>query len=362
MKLGLTGKLKKMKGRGGVEAEKKTEKEKVEQRREEVLARGRKFKYPLQYAKHRLVINTIIVGILGVGLMVLAGGLALYKFQDTGDIMYRISRIVPVAVAEVDGEKVRFSDYLMILRSSLTVFTQQSGQVSAVRTGIAGEEESVESDEDAMKLEYKRTALEQAEEYVYAMKLAKEYGVEVSEEEVEEVFETHRKVGGVERSEESFLKVLNSNFGYSKDEYLRMLYLLLVKSKVEEKIDSHAREVAAEVEKKLAETGGDYEKVKEALGEEVELEGTNGLVDTKNVDGGRAAKAATLEIGASSGKFLSSNGDGYYFLKTIEKTETQVSYISIKVPFKEFSRKMKEVREAGKVKEYIDLKRENVVE
>ncbi len=356
MKLGLKEKF--GKGKGG---EKKTEKEKVEQRREEVLARGRKFKYPLQYAKHKLVINAIIVGVLGVGLMMLAGGLALYKFQDTGDIMYRISRIVPVAVAEVDGEKVRFSDYLMILRSSLTVFKQQSGQVSAVRTGTAGEEESVGSDEDAMKLEYKRTALEQAEEYVYAIKLAKENKIEVTDEEVEEVFETHRKVGGVERSEESFLKVLNSNFGYTKDEYLRMLYLLVVKSKVEEKIDEHARAVAEEVERKLAETEGNYEKVKEALGEEVELEGM-GLVDTKNVDGGRAAKAAMLEAGASSGKFLSSNGDGYYFLKTIEKTETQVSYISIKVPFKEFSRKMKEVREAGKVKEYIDLGREDVVE
>ena len=39
------------------EQKKMTEKEKVEERREEVLARGRKFKYPLQYAKHRLMIN-----------------------------------------------------------------------------------------------------------------------------------------------------------------------------------------------------------------------------------------------------------------------------------------------------------------
>ena len=37
----------------------KTEREKVEERREEVLAKGRKFKYPLQYTKHKLVINTI---------------------------------------------------------------------------------------------------------------------------------------------------------------------------------------------------------------------------------------------------------------------------------------------------------------
>ena len=356
MKLDLKNKLKRKPANSKKVIEKKSERERVEERREEVLARGRKFKYPLQYAKHKLVINTVIIGIAAVLLMVVAGGLALYKFQDAGDIMYRISRIIPISVAEIDGEKVRFSDYLMILRSSLTVFKQQSGEISSIRTGTAGED-GESDDEEAMKLEYKRKALEQAEDYVYALKLARENGVEVTDDEVNELFETHRKVGGVERSEESFLKVLNSNFGYSKDEYLRMLYLLLIKSKVEEKVDDHARDIVKEVTALLKDKGGDYEAVKEALGGEVELEGTNGLVDMKNVDGGRAAKAAELEIGAGSGSFLSTNGDGYYFLKVLDKTETAVSYISIKVPFKEFSKKVKAVRDDGKVREYIDLKR-----
>ena len=61
MKLNLRGKSKKTSAPRKV-AERKTEKEKVEERREEVLARGRKFKYPLQYAKHRLVVNTIVIG------------------------------------------------------------------------------------------------------------------------------------------------------------------------------------------------------------------------------------------------------------------------------------------------------------
>ena len=358
MKLGLKGKLKKSARAEKKLAERKTEREKVEERREEVLARGRKFKYPLQYAKHKLVINTIIIGVVAVVLMLVAGQLALYKFQDTGDIMYRISRLIPVPVAEISGEKVRFSDYLMILRSSLTVFKQQSGQISSVRTGATGDEAEEGGDIEAMKLEYKRKALEQAEDYVYALKLARENGIEVTDEEVEALFETHRKVGGVERSEESFLKVLNSNFGYTKDEYSRMLYLLLVKSKVEEKIDNHAREVATRVEQLLKENDGDYEEVKEALGSEVELEGTNGLVDMKNVDGGRAVKAAEIGVGNESGRFLSTNGDGYYFLKVLDKTETEVSYISLKIPFKEFAKEVKTVREAGEVKEYIDLKRE----
>ena len=80
-----------MKFRLGKQVDRKTEKEKVEERREEVLSRGRKFKYPLQYAKHRLIINTIIVAVVAVMMLSLTGWLALYKFQDMGDIMYRIS-------------------------------------------------------------------------------------------------------------------------------------------------------------------------------------------------------------------------------------------------------------------------------
>ena len=102
--------------------EAKTEKQKVEERREEVLANGRKFKYPLQYAKHKLVFNTIIISVVAIGILVAALWAMLYKFQNTGDVVYRISKVLPVPVAEVDGEKVRFSDYLMISQSITALY------------------------------------------------------------------------------------------------------------------------------------------------------------------------------------------------------------------------------------------------
>ena len=88
--------------------EKKTDLERVEERREEVLAQGRKFKYPLQYTKHRVVVNTVLIGIIITALLAVGGWLALYKFQMTDELLYRATMIVPVSVANVDGEKVRF--------------------------------------------------------------------------------------------------------------------------------------------------------------------------------------------------------------------------------------------------------------
>lgn len=111
----------------------KTEREKVEERREEVLAQGRKFKYPMQYAKHKLVINTVIVAVVAIVLMVVMGWMLLYKVQDTSEMIYRVTQVLPVPVAEVDGEKVRYSDYLMIFRSNLLTAEQQGGQMGRMQ-------------------------------------------------------------------------------------------------------------------------------------------------------------------------------------------------------------------------------------
>lgn len=320
----------------------KTEREKVEERREEVLAHGRKFKYPLQYAKHKLIINTVIVALVALVLMVVAGWAMLYKLQDTGDMTYRVTQVLPVPVAKVDGTNVRYSDYLMIYRSNLITAEQQGGQLGS------GE------DADAVRQMYKQAALASAVEYTYAQKLGEELGLSVTDAEVDKAFDDHRKVGGVERSEEGFLKILRDNFGMNKSEYRRMLYMLLMKAKVAQAVDEEANAKAAEVEKLLAENDGDLHKAADEV-EGAEYQETGRLVDNMNVDGGRATVAMSLESGQVSERFLSSNGDGYYYVKLIDKTTSEVNYASLKINFTQFDQMMANLYADDKVESYIDL-------
>ena len=321
----------------------RTEREKVEQRREEVLAQGRKFKYPMQYAKHKLMVNTVLVAIAAIVVMIVVGWAMLYKIQDTGDMLYRVTQVIPVPVAKVAGEQVRYSDYLMIYRSNLLTTEQQGGQ-------LGGEE-----DDNVVRERCKEAALRSAIEYTYAMKLGKEMGIEVSNEEIDEAFDEHRNVGGVERSEESFLKIVRDNFGMNRTEYRRMLYLTLMKAKVTQAVDDDAREMAEKVEKLIQEKGGDMLAVIEGLGDAVEYQETGQLVDNLNVDGGRSEMAAKLDVGQVSERFLSTNGDGYYYVKLVEKTDTQVSHASIKIRFKKFSEMVEELYQDGEVEEYITV-------
>lgn len=320
----------------------KTEREKVEERREEVLAHGRKFKYPLQYAKHKLMINTIIVALVALVMMIVAGWAMLYKFQDTGDMIYRVTQVIPVPVAEVDGTKVRYSDYLMIYRSNLMTAEQQGGQL--------GDSE----DDEMVRQNYKQAALYSAVEYTYAMKLGAERGITVTDAEIDEAFNEHRKVGGVERSEEGFLKILRDNFGMNKSEYRRMLYLTLMKAKVAQEVDETARNQAAEVERLLKENDNDLHKAADSI-EGVDYEETGRLVDNMNVDGGRSTMAMSLEAGQVSERFLSSNGDGYYYVKLIDKTSSEVNYASLKIVFSEFDKMVADLYANEKVESFIDL-------
>lgn len=322
---------------------KKSEQEKVEERREEVLKSGRKFKYPLQWAKHRIVISTILIVLIVTAIMIFGGWFALYRLNMTNDLLFRVTEVIPAPVAKVDDENARFSDYLMFYRSSMTSIERQSGS------------QIDEASLNDLRAEYKISALSEAESYTYALKLAKELGITVSDEEIATEFDRHLKIGGIDRSEESFLKIVEDNFGLNKSEYKRMLYLTLIKAKVEIAIDENASKLVAKVEKILAESNNDYAKVAETLGSKIMYEETGGLVDSKNIDGGRASEAMRLEPGQSSGKFISMNGDGYYFVKLVKKTDTKVNFVSIKVPFTEFDKRLNTLREEGKISEYITI-------
>ena len=325
--------------RGG---KRQTEREKVEERREEVLANGRKFKYPLQYAKSTLVIITTVIIVVAMGLFAGLSWFSLYKLQTENDIMYRLTGILPVPVAKIDGRGVRFSDYLLIYRSTITPVEQQ-GQMG----GTVG-------DLEAMRSHYKRAALTEAENYAYAMGLAGEMGLSVSEEEIDAAVTEQRKVGGVERSMEAFTKILADNFGLNMTEYRRMVYLNLVKQKVAREMDTRADEIAARVEASLAE-GKKLAEIAGELGDEVMYEETGGLVDKMNVDGGRALKAMSQEVGQVSERMFASSGEGYYFVETLEKGEKGVSYASILVPLTVFEEKVAILRGEGKVREYIEI-------
>ena len=221
-----------------------------------------------------LVISLVAVLLFGGFLY-----LSLYKWQSTDPVLYRLTQLVPISVASVDNEKVRYSDYLMIYKSTITPIEQQQGKLGN------------EKDASSMRNHYKRMALTEAENYAYALKLAAEYHITVDKNEIDQALDKHRRIGGVERSEESFKKILEDNFGLSVKEYRRMLYLSLMKEKVSQQIDKDAIRISETVQDAVK-AGKTLKAISDELGDKVLYEETGGLVDKMNVDGALSATSA----------------------------------------------------------------------
>ena len=316
----------------------------IEESREKIISKGKKFKYPFQYAKHRLMINAVLIGVVAVGTFALVGWYQLYKAQNTGEVMYRFTRSMGLSMASVDGVKVRFSDYLMLYRSSIASVERQQGAFD---------------DSDASKQQkeyYKRQALNAAEDYSFAMAKLDEAGKSVTEEEIDEIIEEHKTIDGEKRSDEAFEGIIRDNFGLSIKEYRRWIKLSLAKKKASIEFDSEAKKVRDEIATSVkvvsdfAEIMKSYEGNDRVSYEKIED------VDFTNLDSGRATAAAKLQnVGEMTEFFVSKNGDGYYIVKLIGKSDTKVSYESIWVRFKWLDDEMEKMRKDGKVVEKIDL-------
>lgn len=338
-----TPRLPKRKSRS--EAPSRITNETVAEHRERILAGGRRYKYPMQYARHRLVINASILGVVAIILAAVIVWQQLYVAQSTNDFLYRITRAVPVPVASVDGKAVQYSDYLLTLKPSL-LYLQRSEQVN------------FESKDGRQQLLHaKRKSLDSAEVDAYAAKLAKELKLSVSDEEVTEL-SNQTRASFDNASQEVYNASALSVLGWSTGEYRSALRHKLLHLKVAYRVDEAADRLQQEAGKALAsDPATDLSALAKQLnpsGRQVSV-GASGIVPINNYDYGLSAAASKLNPGEVSKVVKTTTGDGYYFVKLISKNDSQLSYAYIKIALTAFDEQFTKLRDQGKIKEYISI-------
>ncbi|MDO4902015.1 MAG: peptidylprolyl isomerase [bacterium] len=316
----------------------------LETERKEVLKNAQKFKYPVQYSKHKLVINTLIISFI-LGLAGLAFvTLRLYAAQDTGTFIYRISKFLPFySVAQIDGENVRYSDYLMEYRANMTLTDTKKGALE------------VDSDFKSRSNRFKKSAMDNSLKNALALKIARENNIKVSDQEIAERIAEQRKSSTREISEKDFYASIAANYGLSPQEYRRMFVELpLYRSKVSAFLDKDAEALKNQVTEFLSKNENSFEKLAANFVNKIEV-GKSGNVRHSNIDGGRTRTALDLKVGETSKPFISKSGDGYYVVKLISKTDTEVSYEYAKIPFSAFENKFTALKNDGKIQEFIKI-------
>lgn len=315
----------------------------LEEQRKEILNKGKKFKYPVQYSKNRLVGNALIIALV---ILITGSGLLwyqLYKAQNTGEFIYRFTTVIPFPVANVDGENALYRDYLMEYRANMQIANAKKDEIESA------------NNVKALSVLNKNKAMKNAIANAYAQKKAREMGISVSEKEIDEAFDAQRKTQNTELTESALYKIAADNYGLSPSEYRRMfIELPLLRRKVTAEIDKNAANTRDEVVKYLNDNSNDFSKAAEQFGDKIEYN-KPGKVRKTNIDGGRSKVASQLNVGEVSKPFISNAGDGYYIVKLIEKNDNEISYESIKIKFTEFNSQLEKLEKEGKVKKYIKV-------
>lgn len=315
--------------------------------RERILAGGRRFKYPVQYQRHKLVFNAIMIGIAAIILLIILFIWQLYGAQNTSDFMYRVTRVIPTPVAVVDGQQVRYSDYLMKYRSSVHYLVEKE------RLNLSSEDGKRQSDY------VKNEAMDDAIADAYAVKLAKDLNISVSDVELEEFLKLQRLSPDGEVSEATYEAVILDYYGWSPDEYREAMKSKLLRQKVAFAVDETAKATSETVSTRIKAGQTDMRALADSLNAEKPgsvTYGSLGWLPKSNQDGGITAAAVNLQKGQVSGAIKSSTGDGYYFVKVIDVNETQVNYEYIQVSLSTLNTDLRNALDSDKrVTIFIDL-------
>ncbi|MCL2371675.1 SurA N-terminal domain-containing protein [Candidatus Saccharibacteria bacterium] len=308
---------------------------------------NRKFKYQVQYERHRVIINTIIILVLLVASATTLGWYSLYVARMENNAAFLLTRAVPVPVATINGHRVRYSDYLAQFIASVNVVERQEGAIPR------------DEDGDRQRAYYRRGALDNAIIDTYARRLARELGIRVTRQDIQEALERRRLVGEIVIGEADFERIIRDNYGLSLSEYIRaFIELPLFRQRVAEAIDDRARAIISDLQSQLNDDGSNFEEVAENLPDDsiVVVEQSPGPVDIMALDGGRAIVAHNQEVGQVSDPFISRSGSGFFIVKTTDKTrDGRVEYLSFFVPFTELESRVQRHRDEGRIREFINL-------
>lgn len=326
------------------EAEGRITNETVAAYRERILASARKFKYPLQYTKHRILLTSIgIVIIASISFFGFAGW-QLYVVQNTDKFIYRLTQAIPAPVASVNGSWVKYSDYLRELRSSIHYFSTK-------------EAVNFNSDDGKRQLEYqKRLALDKAIEGAVVKQLADQQGISVSSQELNSFIDAQINNNNLGLSRDAYAQVILDYYDWSLDEYGQSVQKQLLRQKVAAKLDAAAREKAQAVLDRL-DKGEDFAKVAFDASEDVSTKSRGGdagfIAKTSSDPSGLIAQASQMQTGSYSK--LIEGADGFYIVKLLESNNDEVRFAKILIKYTYVDQKIAELKEQGKIDEFIKV-------
>lgn len=224
--------------------------ETITEHREEVLKGARKYIYPLQHSKHRIVVVTLSLASTAVVAFLAYCILGLYYFHQSNTFLYRVTQVVPFPIAKADGGYVAYENYLFELRHYVHYYQSQQ------QLNFSGS--------DKQQLErLKKQALTTVVDQAYVKTIAKRNAVSVSGKEVDIRISEIRNQNRLGNNDKVFADVLRDYWGWSVADFKRSLKQQMLSEKVAAKLDVATNQKAQSVLAQIR-AGGNFTDIAKA--------------------------------------------------------------------------------------------------
>lgn len=318
--------------------------ETVAEHREEVLSGARKYIYPLQHSRHKIVWLSVTIFIATFVALLVFTMLNLYRFQNTSTFTYRITQIVPFPIARAGGRFVSYESYLFELRRSIHYYENK-------------QKINFQLEENQGQLnDLKKDALNQVINDAYVKRLADDNGISVSLSELEREMDISIKQNRLGFADGTLEDVLKDYYDWDINDFKRTFKQQILARKVVAVLDQDAKIKAEDALVELN-AGAEFadvvarysdDETSKANGGEYGLDITSSL---KTV----SPKVTEVIFAQGVGKYSEVINTGYSLeiVKTISLDNTKAKAAHIQINLRDIGNYVGELKESSPPRYYI---------
>lgn len=312
--------------------------------REEVIGSARKYIYPLQHSKHRIILITTTLLIAGIISLFTYCTIALYRFNSTTAFLYRVSQVVPFPVARASGSFVSYESYLFEIRHYTHYYESQ----------LKLDFKSTEGQQQLQA--FRKQALDKVINDAYIKKLAVKYKVTVSKQQIDDQITILRDQNRLGNNDKVFEDVLRDYWGWSVSDFRRSLHDQILAQNVVATLDTATADRA-----KLALTelkaGADFAATAKKYSDDQRNKdngGDIGMVERTKRDLSAQTVDALYKLQPGQHSEVINIGYSLEIVKNLEKTaDGKVRAAHILFNFKDVSSYLNDLKEKQKAQVFI---------
>ncbi len=318
----------------------------VSEHREEVLSSARKYIYPLQHSKHKIVLITTSLFILSILVFFSYTMISLYKLKSYSSFLYGVSKVLPLPVAKAGSDFVAYENYLFELKHYIHYYENQQKLDFKVESG------------QQQLAEFKKRALDKVVNDAYIKRLAKENNVTVSNQEVEAEIEVVRDQNRLGGSDKVFEDVLKEYWGWSVDDFKRSLRQQLLAQKLLPVLDPSVQEQADKAKQEL-DNGAKFADVAKKYSNDASTKNNGGeygyAIDKSNRDISAKTTSALFELKKGEVSDVINAGYSLEIVKNIQPEGDKIKAAHIAFNYKDINSYLNDYKDKNKTTLYIHL-------